>query len=258
MDAFASAIVPDHPSWVEPFGLWNRIASGGLESVRLRWQALASGPVRLAVIANADRAQAAAAGDAVDRWLGPGAGERACRSATPGATRAGRYEVRFPPGVPAGLALIGAPVPPAGAAGHDLAELTASALDGDGGLLAGALGGTLVASASARIQGGSRAASLVIEVRAPPDALAGAVSSVRALLARLGQTGPTEADLTRARGVAVRRQRESRVDPRRRLIELWSGQAQPAATSPGVAAWRDWIAASLKEGSLVVVEALPE
>src|SRR5262249_43976692 len=71
LEAFAGAIVPDHPSWVMPLGTWARVAGAGLESVRLRWQALAAGPLRAAVIANVDEAQAAAALDAIDRWITP-------------------------------------------------------------------------------------------------------------------------------------------------------------------------------------------
>ena len=78
--AFAALASPDHPSWIEPFGTWSRIAGAGAEGVRLRAQALAQGPLRVAVLANVDGAQAAAAGDAVDRWLAPIAGPRVCHA----------------------------------------------------------------------------------------------------------------------------------------------------------------------------------
>src|SRR5262249_13177053 len=71
LEAFANAIAPDHPSWVEPFGVWSRVVGGGVEAVRLRWQALGSGPLRLSVIANASEAQITAAEGAVNRWLSP-------------------------------------------------------------------------------------------------------------------------------------------------------------------------------------------
>src|SRR6185436_19133594 len=54
--ALAVAVSPDHPSWLEPFGVFRKVAGAGLEGVRLRQRALADGPLRVAVLANADAA----------------------------------------------------------------------------------------------------------------------------------------------------------------------------------------------------------
>src|SRR6185437_1059602 len=98
--AFAAAISPDHPSWVDPFGLWSPVAGAGAEALRLRALALAQGPLRLAVIANTDAAQAAAANDAVDRWLAPLASARTCHAGSPSAPRPGRHEAKLPSSAP--------------------------------------------------------------------------------------------------------------------------------------------------------------
>jgi hypothetical protein len=259
MEAFATAIVPDHPSWLMPFGLWNRVASSGQEAVWLRWQAFAAGPLRVAVLANADGAQAAAAAEAVDRWIVPQPGERACRTAGAAPGRAGRIDVRLPKGTPLAQAVVGAVVPGPGAAGHDLAQLTALALDGAGGLLEGALGpARLAARASARVIGSSRAAALLIDVRAPADSLSEAVAHVKGLLATLGQTGPSEAALARALSASAAKAALARGEPRRRLIDLWTGRPAAPTPRPSQAAWRDFIASALRESSLVIVEARPE
>ena len=260
LEAFTGAIAPEHPSWLEPFGVWSRVANGGIEAVRLRWQAIGAGPLRVAVLANADAAQSAAAASAVDRWLAPRVSEPRPCAAPPAMTpRSGRFDVRLPRGTPLAQAILGAPIPPASAAGHEHAQLLALALDGGDGLLAGALRGqTSGARASARILGGARAAALMIDVRAPLDGLEPAVGEVKALLARLGQAGPSEADLTRAAAAMARRERSLRADPRRRLVELWIGRPGGPAARPTLAAWRQWIASAMKESSLVVVEARPE
>ena len=283
MDALAAAVAPEHPSWLQPFGVWDRLAGGALETVRLRWQALQGGPLRAAVLANADAAQGAAAAAAIDRWIPPRAagalGPRPCAAPDLAAPRAGRYEVRLPRATPLAQVLIGVPVPQASAlAGRSLARLTAAALDGSGGLLAAALGAPtagggaagggaavapaarLEARASAQVLGGARAMALVIDVRAPGDQLDEAAARVRALLAGLAQR-VTEADLSRAEGSLARRERDARADPRRRLIGLWSGAPAPAAggaPKASLAAWRSWMAAALGEGALVIVDARPE
>jgi hypothetical protein len=219
---------------------------------------MAQGPLRLAVLANADAAQAASAGDAVDRWLVPGAGPRVCRAGSPEAPRPGRYEARLPDSAPLAQGLVGAPLPKPGTAGG-LAELTVAALDGPGGLLSAALPD---AAASARLMGGTRAPTLVIDVRAPSEGLPAAVTDVKALLLRLPTT-VTDTDLGRAVAAWERREQEARADPRRRLVDLWSGagSATPSLAPPArpsLAAWRGFLGAALREAALVVVEARPQ
>ena len=246
MEAFASAVAPEHPSWLMPFGLWNRVASTGIEAVRLRWQAFTAGPLRVAVLANADASQAAVAAEAVDRWILPQGGDRTCRTAGATPPRTGRIDVRLPKGTPLAQALVGAVVPGPGAPGHDLAELTALAPT------------RLAARASARLVGGSRGAALVIDVRAPTDSLGDAVAQVKALLAQLSQTGPTDAALARALNASSSRVSQARAEPRRRLVEVWTGRPVAPAARPSLAVWRDFLAAALREPALIVVEARPE
>jgi hypothetical protein len=255
---FAPALAPDHPSWVEPLGLWGQVASSALEDVRLHQQSLASGPLRVAVLANADAAQAQAAGDAVDRWLTPGPARRACRAGAPLPPRPGRYEGHVPEGAPLARAMIGAPIPAPGAPGRDLAELARLALGGDHdrGLLAGAFQ-QAAGAASARILGGSRAPALVIDVRAPADGLAAAVAEVKLMLARLPQSA-TDADLDRAFAEQARLEQEGRADPRRRLVDLWAGRAPASRPKPSLAAFRAFLGEALKDAALIVVEARPE
>jgi len=42
LTTFAPALAPDHPSWVQPLGLWGQVASSALEDVRLHQESLAS------------------------------------------------------------------------------------------------------------------------------------------------------------------------------------------------------------------------
>lgn len=260
IDALAPALAPEHPSWIEPFGAFRRVVEATGEGVRARAQALASGPLRVAVIANADASQAAIAADAVDRWLSPAAGPRVCRGGASSPARAGHLDVRLPDGAVLAHGAFGAllPVSPSPGRGPyvyaDLADLTVAALEGPGGLLGSALSGAAV-TATAHVAGGARAPALIVDVRAPESSLTPAMSDVRALLLRLPTTA-TEGDLARAAAITARREQDVRADPRGRLLDLWSGRG-PAPSRPTLAGWRAFLAAALREPALVVVEAKP-
>ncbi|MGK3993986.1 hypothetical protein [Sorangium sp. So ce1024] len=288
LEAFASAIAPDHPSWIEPFGVWDRVASSALETVQLRWQALATGPLRLAVLANADAAQAAAAAEAAERWLAPRLAPRTCGSPDgAGVPRPGHHDARLPAGTPVAQAVVGARLPAAREAAstaRELAELTVAALNGEGGLLAAALAPSaapapasasgpapasppadagaprrqLTARASARVLGGARAAALAVEIRAPGAELDEATARVKELLAGLAQR-VTDADLGRAEALAARGERDALAEPRRRLIHLFNGRASRApAAKVTLAAWRAFLASALGADAIVTVEARPD
>lgn len=259
LERFALAVAPEHPSWLDPLGTWTRVAGASVETLRFRWQALAEGPLRLAVVANADLQQAQAAAAAVDRWLSVRRQERTCEPASASPHRPGRYTATLPPGTELAQVLVGLPVPPRGTPGYELAELTALALDGPDGLLAPALSSVgVVAGASARVTGGSRAAALIVDVRVPSEAVETTVTDVKALLARLARGAATDADFARAAGLAARRERNELTQPRRRLVDLWSARAPTAIVRPTAVAWREWLAATLREASLVIVEAKPD
>jgi hypothetical protein len=162
----------------------------------------------------------------------------------------------LPSGSQLAQALVGAVVPQT-AGSLELADLTALALDGEGGLLATLGAAATVARASARVLGGARVATLVVDVRAPAETLGKAVDEVKAVLSRISRGGVSDTELARAVALASRREREARSDPHRRIVDLWAGRA-PAAPRPTLATWRDFLAVLLKDGALIVVEAKPE
>jgi hypothetical protein len=172
--------------------------------------------------------------------------------------RPGSYSSRLPRGAALAQGLIAAPVPPVGADGHELALLTALALGGSGGLLEGTLPPTGPSRAAARVVGTAHAAALVIDIRAPADLLSPAMTEVRALIARLAQSGLSTADIARAVGLAAQRDSEARAEPRRRLIQRWSGRSSAVREAPVPPALSAFLAATLREEGLVVVEARPE
>jgi hypothetical protein len=68
----------------------------------------------------------------------------------------------------------------------------------------------------------------LIDVRALPQDVPEAVARVRSLLERLAQGGISPGELKLAETELDRRDALGRLDPRRRIVELWRG-ARPAA-----------------------------
>jgi hypothetical protein len=253
LEVFAAAVSPDQPSWLDPFGVWSRVASSRIEAVRQHRRALADGPLRVAVLANVDEAQAATAAAAVERWLAPAPTQSACPARAPATARPGRYDVRLARDALDGQVAIGAVVDPQD---RPLAELTAALIGGHGGLARQALDAAPIAAhVSARVLGGERAMALVVEIRAQKEALGAALDQVKEAITRLVRDGPPEADFARIQAARVGLERDAQRQPRTRLVGLW-GQPATSSSSVTLTALRTFLSAALKDGSLIVVEAL--
>ncbi len=257
LEGLLGALAPDHPSQLHPLGPFSRVAALSVASVTSRWQTLASGPLRMAILANGSPAQANAAFAQADHWLAPRPGAHACPVAAESAIRPGHYEVDLPPGVDLAQALVAAPVAARGQPGRDLAELAAHLLGGERGLAQAALDTRPSRRRRRRaLLGGARSAALVIDVRAPASALDDAVTEVKALLAKLGQDGPSDPSLEFARTKKQRAEDDAAFDPRSRLVKLWLGDpARAAAPSPARAAMQSFFATTFRDAALTVVEA---
>jgi hypothetical protein len=262
--ALAGAVAPGHPSWIAPLGSWDELAKAGVEAASLRWSALSSGPLRLAVLANDDAQQSDVVAKTIDRWLVRTTDQpRACSPVdTAPLARSGTLEVTLSAtsalsAAPA-QALVGFGVLPQGSAESGLAELTLAGLSGAEGWVNKALGSSsLGATAQARLIGGTRAAALVIDVRAPEPQLDAAVAQVRGLLQRLRQGAFSQADLERSIALRDKWDLEASLDPRRRLVDLWR-DVRPSRKAVSLDAWRTWAASALKDDKLIVVLARPK
>jgi hypothetical protein len=260
LDVFAGAVAPSHPSWVGPLGSWDELAKVGAEGASLRWSALTSGPLRVAVLANEDAQQADQVARIVDRVLIRTTDQpRACPAVETAPTaRSGTLEVSLPSSSSSSQALLGFPISPQGGADSALAEMTLAGLSGADGWLAKALASSsLGATAQARLLGGTRAAALVVDLRAPDSQLDAAVAQVRGLLQRLRQGAILQADLDRSAAQRDKWDLDASLDPRRRLVDLWR-DSKPYSKVVSLDAWRGWAASALKDDQLIVVLARPK
>jgi hypothetical protein len=254
-EALASALAPTHPSWVAPWGreeVTSRAADG---AVIARAQALRAGPLRVAVLANADAAQGDAVLRAADRWVDRQGDMRACKPApAPLPPKPGTYAIESLPGA-APEAVLAYPFPAGDEAAHAAALSVAAALTAERGLLERALSGGLARSWSASVAGWPRSPALMVRVESSEDALDGAVMQLRALVDRLRQGGLPPADQARAVDAASR----AALDPRARLVATWRGEslASPRRPAPNADAIRAYATKYLGEDSMIVVAARP-
>jgi hypothetical protein len=262
----AGALAPGHPSWIVPAGTAFGHASASNESVALRASAVRAGPLRVAVVANVDAAQAEAAVRAADRWIARRPAEsRVCPvPASLPPPRPGTYAVDRPPGAPS-EALFGFPVPGADDAARAPAAWLAAALTGDDGLLAHALGAdksagrdaALAQSWDATVLGAPQARTLVVRVVAGDDELDAAVAQVRALFDRLRQGALRDDDVRRASDKIAAERLAATLDPRSRALSLWRGGAVREGAVPAADTVRALAAQTLRDEAMVIVAARP-
>lgn len=255
------ALAPGHASWLVPLGTGFGLASLADDDVETRAAALRAGPLRVAVLASEDQAQADAAVRAVDRWIARRPGEvRACPAPPAVRPRPGTYAADLPSGARSAV-LLALPLPSADAAVRVDAAWLAAVLDGADGLLARALGapgdgGKPLASAwSASVIGAPRAAALAIRLASDDASLDAAVAQTRGLLDRIRQGALRDEDLVRATRAIGRNQLSASLDPRARTLSLWRDAAPQQA--PLLEALRAFAASALHDDALVIVAARP-
>ena len=227
------ALAPDHSAWLDPRGTWASLAQANRDSVAARGRELLHGPLRVAVLANEDDAQAAAASRALDRWFAPWRDDaRRCQTSAERAARSGELTLTVPDSGNAESAYLGLPFPSRLKFERE-AEAFAALLNAPRGPLTLALSAAnLHASARASIIGGGRAAALVIEIHASDEDARKATLEVRRALDR-AVVGPLSKDeLAAAQRSAGQRVLGASLDPRRRIVDLWRGSAAEAALSP--------------------------
>jgi hypothetical protein len=260
LGALGNALAPGHPSWVDATGTAFGLASTTDEAVALRASAMRTGPLRVAVIANVDEAQADAAVRAVDRWIARRPVEdRACPAAPILApTRPGTYAVEVASGEPS-EAILAFPLDGEEAT-RAAATWTAAAFDGPDGLLARALGGgektaALANAWSATVLGLPRSPALAVRIVGPEALLDSAVAQTRALFDRVRQGALRDEDRGRAAAWLGRATLGEGLDPRARIMRLWRGDATSA--QPSLADLHAFAARFLHDEGLVIVAARP-
>jgi len=263
LSVLASALAPRHPSWIVPWGASEPLARSSDSAVLLRAQALRAGPIRIAVLANADGTQADAAVRAADRWVARRSSDGRTCGATAGAQppKPGTYAAPPRPGsMPE--AYLAFPFPAGDEPAYAAAMLTVAALsEGEGALLEKTLGGPspLARDASARVLGWPRAPALVVRIVAAQASLDGAVMQARALLDRLHKGGLSPTDFERASAARARATLAAALDPRARVVATWRGEAVNSAASSRVTPEdvRTFAQNHLAEDAMVVVASRP-
>ncbi len=258
LEKLASALAPQHPSWVVPWGRADALSRSSEAAVRARAQALREGRLRLAVVANDGAGQALAAVRAADRWVERHGDDRKACVATdvPPSPRPGTYAVATRPGARP-EAYLAFPLPPREEATRDAAAVLAAALEAP---LTKALGD--LGEGSLRVVGWPQAPALVVRLTAADATLDSAVMQARALVDRVRKGAMTDEELGRATAAAARGRVAAALDPRARVVATWRGEAIPDAgrpftRTPSATDLRTFALRHLGEDALVVVAARP-
>jgi hypothetical protein len=253
----ANAVFPDHPSWLDPRGTADALARSSNGAVLARADDLRRGPLRVAVLANKDSEQASVAVEAADRWIARrSSGVRTCSSPpSPAAARVGTFAVEAA-GRPA-EAELALRLPHDDAQSRMLASWWASILEGDDGMLAGALGSAgLARSWDARLVGPERDSAFVVRVASSDAALDNAIAQTRALFDRIRSGALTTDQLTRAAQRRSQDELSSALDPRARLVATWRS-ANSRSSPPSIDALKNFAASFFHDDRWVIVAARP-
>ena len=254
---FAAKAVPGHPSWIVPWGASDRQLGATLEDVHARWRQVQGAPMRVAVLANVDTAQAELAASRLDRWLLDSAGARPCTEVPRGEPpQPGQHSLAPTKGA-LGQLVVGVTLPGNTPADVALARQLVAALDGDDGLLRRRLPD--LARVTARLLGGGRGRAVVVEARAARSQLASARDRVTKVLADLASGGLTAPYRRRGYERAQAAWRGHQRDPSVRLAALWRGErSEPQPGEPTEAQWRSWLARALRSDRLIVLTEQPD
>jgi hypothetical protein len=214
---------PEHPSLLEPRGTFASISALTNDSLERARQKLAQAPLRLSMLANVNPNQVDFAANELEGWLLPSRAElKACTPVGSAPPRRGVLELGTAEADVREGAYVGAVLDEASPRAARALELTTFLMNRPDGLLEHALAGPRTgATARAHALGGTRRPALLIDIRALPRDLPDALARVRALLERLAQGGITAGELKLAEGELERRDTVGRLDPRRRIVELW-------------------------------------
>ncbi|HEY3253093.1 MAG TPA: hypothetical protein VGJ91_04060 [Polyangiaceae bacterium] len=226
------ALAPERSAWLEPRGTWASLAQANRDGVAARGREILRGPLRVAVLANEDNAQAAAAAHALERWFAPWRDDaRRCQATAERAARSGELTLTVPDTSNNESAYLGLPFP-SRLKFEPEAEAFTMLLNAPRGPLALALSAEhLNASARASIIGGGRGAALLIEIHASDDDARKATLEVRRALDRFVASPLSNDDLAAAQRAAVQRTLAASLDPRRRIVDLWRGSASEGSLS---------------------------
>ena len=226
------ALAPDHSAWLEPRGTWLSLAQANRDGVAARGREVLRGPLRVAVLANEDEAQATTAARALDRWFAPWRDDpRRCQTTPERAPRSGELTLTVPDTASTESAYLGLPFPSRLKFERE-SEAFVGLLNAPRGPLALALGAERInASARASIIGGGRAAALLIEIRASDEDARKATLEVRRALDRFVVGQLSNEDLASAQRAGEQRALGVSLDPRRRIVDLWRGAAAEGGLS---------------------------
>lgn len=228
-------LAPGHPSWLEPRGTFGSIDGAGTEAAEAERRRLVGEPLRLAVLASWEAAQADTLAAALGRWLGAASDpDRRCTPIAAAPAPAATVDLAAESAPERAVAHLAYSLGPDAAAARQEAEIARWLLAREGGWLDAALAG-LTASARVELLGGERLGAVVITVEATPADRDAAVTAVRERIDRIASAPPAGADVSQGLAAFAAGAARGSLDPRRRIVELWRATEAHPPTAASLA-----------------------
>lgn len=231
---------------------WGSAASVGRldgADARVRWSGFATGPLRAAVLANDDSAQATAALRAIDRWIPRTARPRTCAAVDDGKIAPDPLTFQAEPSKGVAPVYLIYPFDGATTVARTSATWLATAASGQGSPIGAALGpGTRTGG---WVAGRGASSLLVIELSPTSDGPDAGIAAARAAAAKLGADPLGSPRANEARQRTGEDIDARRLSPRERVIGLWRGDT--ALTLPPDAELKAFASNVLREPNARVV-----
>lgn len=231
LDVVTAILGAGRPSFANPFGTSKTVATFSVSDAERTRADLAQEPLRLAILANAGKAQGQVASQALSYWLAP-ARDHVVACPAP-------HETPPPPGTwnietvdekvgTSAFVAVFAPAP------TELGRATAYLLNRRGGYLDRAFSDpSLVGRAEAHFLGGPQYGGLYLQVTAKEGQLDQATHQARAVLSALANPGIPEKDVTLAHEAHAAIEEATLRTGRGRLIQLFETHRNDGSKGPG-------------------------
>ncbi len=253
----AKTLSPRQPAWLAPYGLYKTIVQADVQSITLRHAALASGPLRLAVLANSDAQQVPSAARVTDRWIIHRSGSpRTCSPSPPPSSGPDATNIALHSDT-SSQAWIGVAQPSPSPSDRLMFAMLREILAGSEGMLPESFRSLDTSlRAEARTTGQRRMTALVLSFRGADEAVDRALQLAQMAMTRLRQGNISEQELRRTYTLVETNLLHQRLDPRVRIAQTWR-QETSLPPMPSIQEWKTWVARTVSDERIVTIRVRP-
>lgn len=255
------SLAPEHPGLVAPEGVYSTIEAISPEELRERQRYWQSGELRLAVSLSDTPAAADRIASVISRWRGVvSRSSGGCRLEAMEPATAGNVQLALESAKSGDAAVtVSIRLPAGDGTSAAYAQWLLRLMAASGGWLEGiSVDAPGAMRLEATVVGGPKRRGLIIAIGGPTEKAESVAAAVSHLFRELGSGNvPGPLDYKSLDGWYRARELHRRSDPRKRLVELWTGPSTGVATpsEPSEAGFRTYLRRAFTEGEVTIVRA---